>query len=540
MAEMMQTSTPTVSKALGTDFGSLPLTEQAQRVKTPAAAREAQLFNLGETQRATQGLAEQEGALAVTGAQQKLGAIEDYSQKQSDIFGQYKEQKESLPFPEFHPTKDNANDLMTLFSVIGMVGTGLGASGKNSSLGAMKAMTGMMRGYREGRADLFNREKAEFDKNFKAMQVKHEEIRQELDTALKLSATDKEKALAIADVAIAQAGSPILKEKARVQGLNEAAKYWGQLGSDLQSASDKLEERKFKYAQMAQSGTDLYTGSDGKTYTINKMVPLEKQLPEGVTLTGKVGTVGSGGGTGGIGAIQNRYNIATTGAVNALGVEIGNLASAPIFARPPALDNVLTDPASGVTNAVVNVAGRNITEADERLFQQLAAGASRAETIVMTQGRPGAATTAMFNEIGKQQPRAGDKLITTYLWLAQLKQTVNLAEKDLRMAGGNPEMLSQVAGVKEMVNNLIPYNVQDVTRVIRGGGKSLLDPKVSDMIKGASNLQQFEQNLNDYGATPRFATKAEAIKAIENGTVDASSPMFINEIDPRVPQRLKR
>lgn len=531
MADMMQTPAPTVSKALGTDFGSLPLTEQAQRVTTPAAAKEAQLFNIGEAQKATQSLAEKEAGLQVTGAEQKLGAIEDYATKQADIFGQYKAKKEAMPYPEFHPTQDNANDLMTLFSVIGMVGTGLGASGKNSALGAMKAMTGMMRGYREGRADLFKREKDQFDKDFKSMQIKHDEIAKDLDLALKLSATDKEKALAIADVAIAKAGSPILKEKARVQGLNEASKYWGQLGSDLQSAADKIEERKYKYSSLAQSGTDLYTGSDGKTYAINKMVPLTKQLPEGVTLTGKVGTVGAGGGAGGIGAIQNRYNIGMTGAVNALGLEMNNLASAPIFARPPVLDSVLTNPNAGVTDAVVAAAGRNITEAEARMFQQLAAGASRAETIVMTQGRPGAATAEMYKEIAKQQPKAGDSLISTYLWLAQLKQTVNLAEKDLVMAGGTPTMMNQVSGVKDMVNKLVPYDVQDVTRVIRGGGKQLLDPSVGELIKNSNNLQNFERDITRYGSTPRFKNEAEAEAAFKANKIERGQQIIIgNEV----------
>lgn len=523
---MMQTSTPTVSKALGTDFGSLPLTEQAQRVKTPAAAREAQLFNLGEAQKATQGLAEQEAALAVTGAEQKLGAIEDYSAKQSDIFGQYKQQKESMPFPEFHPTRDNADDLMTLFSVIGMVGTGLGASGKNSSLGAMKAMTGMMRGYREGRADLFNREKAEFDKNFKAMQVKHEEIRQELDTALKLSATDKEKALAIADVAIAKSGSPILKEKARVQGLNEASKYWGQLGSDLQSALDKTEERKFKYAQMAQSGTELYTGSDGKTYAINKMVPLEKQLPEGVTLSGKVGTVGSGAG---VGAVQNRYNIGFTGATNTMVAEIRNLSQLPVFARPPILDNVLTDPNSTITQAAISAAGRSFTEEDARIFQQVIPGLSRAEATVFAQGRPGALTDAMFNEIAKQQPRANDSIISVYLWLAQLKQTAQIAERDIEAAGGTAEQKRQIKENARIINEIVPYDVSDVLRVIRGGGKQLLDNRVSELLKKSENIQGFRNEMQRYGNLPVFNTVEEATAAQKAGKIQRGEKVYINK-----------
>jgi hypothetical protein len=410
----------------------------------------------------------------------------------------------------------------------------MGASGKNSSLGALKSMTGMMKGYREGRADLFTREKTQFEKDFKTMQIKHEEIAKDLNLALQLSSTDKDKAMAVADVAIAKSGSPILREKARLQGLGETIKFWNQVGTDLQSAADKIEERKIKQQEIglkAQSNvisaTDLYLGSDGKAYAINKIMPMEKQLPEGVSIVSKVGTPGAA--AGGVGAIQNRYNIGMTGAVNALGLEIGNLASAPIFARPPVLDNVLTNPSAGVTEAVVANAGRQITEAEARVFQQMAAGASRAETIVMTQGRPGAATGEMFAEIGKQQPKAGDSLISTYLWLAQLKQTVNLAEKDLAMAGGNPEMMRQVAGVKDQVNKLIPYDVQDVTRVIRGGGKQLLDDKVGSLIKNSVNNDRFERDLVLYGSTPRFKTEAEAQAAFNKGKIQKGQQIIIGK-----------
>jgi hypothetical protein len=534
MAELSQAPTAQTSKALGTDFSTLPIREQYAQVKTPAQAKEASLMGFEQQRTGAEKLAEQEAGLQVTGAEQKLKAIEDYGTTQQNLMNEYKTKKESMPFPEFHPTQDNASDLMTLFSVVGTIGTAMGASGKNASLGALKSMTGMMKGYREGRADLFTREKAQFEKDFKTMQIKHEEIAKDLNLALQLSSTDRDKAMAVADVAIAKAGSPILREKARLQGLGETVKFWNQVGTDLQSAADKMEDRKIKQQEIgikAQgnviSATDLYLGSDGKAYAINKIMPMEKQLPEGVSIVSKVGT--PGGAAGGVGAIQNRYNIGMTGAVNALGIEISNLASAPIFARPPVLDNVLTNPSAGVTEAVVANAGRQITEAEARVFQQMAAGASRAETIVMTQGRPGAATGEMFAEIGKQQPKAGDSLISTYLWLAQLKQTVNLAEKDLAMAGGNPEMMRQVAGVKDQVNKLIPYDVQDVTRVIRGGGKQLLDDKVGALIKNSVNNDRFERALVLYGSTPRFKTNDEAQAAFNEGKIQKGQQIIIGK-----------
>lgn len=234
-----------LSQALGSDFNSLPISEQSKQVTSAPQARQAELSTLDQQTKATEALAEKEGALKVTGAQEKLKALESYGQEEKNLVEASRKERDKFPFQEFHPTQDNAQSLMELFSVINVVGMAMGASGKNNALGAMKSMTGMMKGYREGRKDLFEKEKVEFDKQFQTMKTKHEEIAKDLEQSLRLSATDKEKALAIADVAVAQSGSPILKEKARIQGMGEAIKYWNNVGQDLQKAQDKVEQRAF-------------------------------------------------------------------------------------------------------------------------------------------------------------------------------------------------------------------------------------------------------------------------------------------------------
>lgn len=241
-----------LSQALGSDFTTLPISEQSKQVTTAPQARQAELTTLDQQTKASESLAEKEGALQVTGAEEKLKALNSYGQEEKNLVEASRKERDRFPFPEFHPTKDNAQDLMELFSVINVVGMAMGASGKNNALGALKSMTGMMKGYREGRKDLFEKEKVEFDKQFQTMKTKHEEISKDLEQSLRLSATDKEKALAIADVAIAKSGSPILKEKARIQGMGEAIKYWDNVGRDLQAADDKVKQRAFDMQKLAQ------------------------------------------------------------------------------------------------------------------------------------------------------------------------------------------------------------------------------------------------------------------------------------------------
>jgi hypothetical protein len=100
-----------------------------------------------------------------------------------------------FPYPEFHPTKDNAESLGGLFSIVSTLGIMLGSSGKQSGLNAMNAMTGMMNGWQKGRADLFKREKEEFDKEFNRIKVLREGLRKDLEDYMKLLPYDKEAAM---------------------------------------------------------------------------------------------------------------------------------------------------------------------------------------------------------------------------------------------------------------------------------------------------------------------------------------------------------
>jgi hypothetical protein len=121
---------------------------------------------------------------------------------------QYRQKLEAEPLPAFVPTKDTAQDLAGLFSVVSVLGL---IAGKGESQRALGAMNGMLEGYQKGRADLYKKEATEFDKNFKAMIQKHAEFRKEMEDAVKLAATDKQAGIAAAEMAATRAGSDIVK-----------------------------------------------------------------------------------------------------------------------------------------------------------------------------------------------------------------------------------------------------------------------------------------------------------------------------------------
>jgi hypothetical protein len=257
------------------------------------------------------------------------------------------------------------------------------------------------------------------------------------------------------------------------------------------------------------------------------MVDLKKQLPEGVTIASKVGTPGRTG-VGGVGAVQFRYNAAETLAANSLGMELENLTTSPLLASPPVFQTAISNPSQGINKDVISAATSGLTDAENRAFQQVKAGVTRAETTLYNGGRPGGATKQAYEEMDKQAPQAGDSRINFYLWLGLVKQTVTLAEKDLKAAGGSPEQMAQVAEVKQKVENIIPYSVADVNRILVGvGGKTLIDEKVNKLLQTSKNVNQFENDVQKYGGLAQFKDEASALKALKDGKIERGQNIIV-------------
>jgi len=145
-------------------------------------------------------------------ARRKLTAAEKYRtdlqaqeiRKERDAF------EEQLAKP-FLPTQQNFSDLATMYSLIGVLGFAIGSSGRNSAIQAMSAMNGMIEGYREGRIDLYEKEKDAFESNAKALQTKINSLNNKIKEIAELAKVDYEKADLEADVMFAEEGAEFLK-----------------------------------------------------------------------------------------------------------------------------------------------------------------------------------------------------------------------------------------------------------------------------------------------------------------------------------------
>ena len=122
-----------------------------------------------------------------------------------------KTKREEFTDMKFVPTKDTAQDIAGLFSLVNVIGMAMGGGGKQSAQQAMYAMNGMLEGYQKGRGDLYRKEKDSFDKNFKAMQEAVKTLEKDYEEAVKMYQYDKEAADIARKLALAKSGSSIFK-----------------------------------------------------------------------------------------------------------------------------------------------------------------------------------------------------------------------------------------------------------------------------------------------------------------------------------------
>jgi hypothetical protein len=153
-----------------------------------------------------------------------------------------KQTQESLKDAAFIPTKDNAQDIATIFSLMGIVGMAIGGGGKDNAYAAMAGMNGMLEGYKRGRADIYKRERDMFDKNFKALQTKVQIARDELADAVMLKTKNFEAGRVAEEVAIAKTGSSVLEATLKKQGSLQALKTLDGMFADLGTLDKKTND----------------------------------------------------------------------------------------------------------------------------------------------------------------------------------------------------------------------------------------------------------------------------------------------------------
>jgi hypothetical protein len=251
-----------------------PIPKLSQQItsarQSPEKVRDIQATNL-------QKIAENERAISQTKlAQEQYGAEAeaDIARQEATqvrkIESDYQDFRKNWPLPELHPTKDNIQTLTGLFSLIGVIGAAMGGQGRMSAQGALQSMTGMMKGWQQGRADLWKKEKDEFEANFKRVKVILDDAKSDADRAMKLMAYDTKEAQAAAKQAAVKLGSQVANQILENQGLEKFNDYLNGVVKDYQHLENIREQRAAKaqaHADALAAKEDARKAKEGEGYT---------------------------------------------------------------------------------------------------------------------------------------------------------------------------------------------------------------------------------------------------------------------------------
>jgi hypothetical protein len=212
--------------------------------------------------------------------------------------------------------------------------------------------------------------------------------------------------------------------------------------------------------------------------------------------------------------VQFRYNAAISDAAASAATDIQNLLSMPGTATPPVLRSYITDENKGVTGQLAAFMGQSFTSTEERATQQIMAGLTRAVTNIQAAGRPGGVTRAALEDFARTAPQPGDSRINFYLFLAMMKQEMDLAVTSIRNGGGTEEQIRTAQEARDRVYAAVPYSVSDITRIISDGRARVSDPRTTEILQRSNRLEQAQTEIGRVANSPEEAAANEA-EAVE-------------------------
>ena len=418
-----------LTKSLGADFPVLPVSKG----KKPVSSQEYSdtLIKIApEKIKAIEamGTAEQKQKEIQAGGKRKV--TEDYAKVAHEDTEKYDKEFEKLKQPEFAPTKENAQSLGELFSLVATMGVMLGGSGKMAAQGAMDAMGGMLKGWQSGRKDLYERQLKEYDKETKRIDSERTALTNKLSRLSQLRLSDKEAAYALQE--------------------EIAAQFPGVIAATVRNQSIDVVYKMVESLQKLASGRE----------TIEETSKLRRDLAAMKSSGGGSGKTGDRFGFGAI--VATASNEAAASMRNLMGLPMESTSG--IFGGRQT-NSLFTAPADAFANA--------LTKESTQRYNAEAGKLSYTLSQLMKGGRVVSVNeVAIMDNILKI--KEGDSLETAATRLAEARQ---IAERAMEVRLKDPNTPVDLKEIYQdnlnSVKSIIPFTVDDVNKFVQERDKSI-------------------------------------------------------------------
>lgn len=149
----------------------------------------------------------------------------------------------SKPYEEFKPSQETASGFAALGSLLMVAGGMMGGKGRLAGIGAMNNIAGMVKGYQQGRKDLYEQERTQFEENMKVFEKNRTLIKEAFDRALKMAPYNLTTAQNNLRKELSALGASIPAEMTAKSGLVQAAGQHDTFHTNTTSTLDQLREK---------------------------------------------------------------------------------------------------------------------------------------------------------------------------------------------------------------------------------------------------------------------------------------------------------
>lgn len=412
-----------------------------------------------------------ESNLAMENAKRKEATMRPLQEAKVARIGQTEEQQagisKELNTP-FQVPQETVADFSALGGLVGIMGVMLGTSGKMSAQNVLNSATGILDGYKKGRADVIAQKQKEFEANMKRLNALSSQIQNELKTYMDKAAVKDQTAQLSLDAAAAEGANGIVAAVVKGQSAFEIQKMNQSLANSSRAAQNhvdtilmqlaKDQESRNQQEQTRLRQRELLRLEDGSLVLYDKSSNTYEAAPEELTKAAKLGA----GGKGAAGA-GDRFGFGNIVAVNlneAVG-SITNIVNLPFKVTTGAFQGRNT---SGLLDAPLGALTNNLTKEDVQRYNAEISNFGKFASRVVSGGRVVPASVQQgFEE--QYKIREGDKPLTVLTKIAMMRQTLERAAQVYLADPNTPEGTKEIyrQGLKD-IEEFIPFTVNDVNK----------------------------------------------------------------------------
>lgn len=368
---------------------------------------------------------------------------------------------------DFNP--DAAMELAALTAIFGAF------AGAGSARGALAAMEGITEGYRLGQEDLYERSTKLFESELQAYNDKVNRAKENYQLAMKAEEAKRGAGIAKLKEFAPELSGTVAEAYIRQ---NNIPRYKSAL-DEMAKIRDQMQIKAFEAGIKPKTLAPRLTTIEGLDET-GKTVPLVVDVnaqgfnPSNVAI-GQPGVIGKAPPKAAQAGVRERaFALRTFTALVGVVQDFKNLLESPETAAMPVFSGIIASDPTTVLGSLTALTARDMTTEDERAFQQLSEQIAASLARIEAQGLASGTTQANIRSFDALRPKAGDKAINMALYLARLKQEIDIGLEVFETnSGANEKQFEKIKELKDEVDNLLPYTVDDVLKLLPGGQRSL-------------------------------------------------------------------